>query len=263
MPRKDKDSLGGHAEVDYSNRSPQVVKVSPKILTVTSFRLDEFNNMVAPLEVAVTEPEGTVTWYISGPRNLPVTIALSREQSTGGHNHTGGPTGTVTPSNFTLGPTYPQNTPVTFRAPVASGLIKQVLSGGGQSLTNYNNVLVAGLIILTPTSGISLTGETGSHPSNHYGTAALVAGLQALGLKFFQKFQKNIWVNDMSLPHGGLFDHQSTWSPPHQTHRDGRHVDLNWSSMSEEERTFFKSTAESLGFGVELHTNPTHWHLRM
>lgn len=34
-------------------------------------------------------------------------------------------------------------------------------------------------------------------------------------------------VNDISLPTGGLFDFNSTWKAPHQTHRTGKDVDIN------------------------------------
>ena len=42
---------------------------------------------------------------------------------------------------------------------------------------------------------------------------------------------------------------------------DAIHRALFRSSMNTAERDFFKLTAEGLGFTVELHPNPNHWHL--
>lgn len=238
-----------------------VRRVEVDLLTSTSYEITDRNNLVVPFETANVGPNGTVTWYTNGPPGLQVTISLYREANSGGHSHGGGPIGTIQPASFTLGPNYPQNVASIFRAPDACGLIRHVVAGGGQQITNYNNVLLSGLITLGASTGVTLTGSTATHPSNHWATPQVVAGVQELGRKFYEKFQKNIFVNDSSLPTGGLFDHQATWSPPHQTHRDGRAVDINWSSMTAVERDFFKLTAEALGFTVELHPNPNHWHL--
>lgn len=238
----------------------EVTAATESVLGVSSYPIDKNNNLRASSETQVTGPEGAITWYVNGPPGLAVTVRVSREPNSGGHSHSGGPTGTASPSSFTLG-SFPQNVRVTFRAPQACGLIRHVTSGGGQSVTDYNRVLVNGLVPMTATTGISLVGQTGTHPSNHWGTQAMVSGLQNLGRQFYQKFNRNIFVNDISLQTGGLFDHRATWSPPHKTHRFGRDVDINWSSMSEEQRAFFEATAESLGFRVEIHPNPTHYHL--
>jgi len=38
--------------------------------------------------------------------------------------------------------------------------------------------------------------------------------------------QDTLFINDISLPYGGLFDHQATWNVPHATHRIGLDVDV-------------------------------------
>lgn len=240
-----------------------VRKVEVDLLTFTSYKITDRNNLVVPFETGSVPPNGTATFYTNGPPGLQVTISLYREANWYGHSHDGGPTGTIEPASFTLGPNYPQNATSIFRAPDACGLIRHVAAGGGQQVTAYKSVVLSGLVALGTATGLTLVGSSATHPDNHSGTPQLVSGMYQLGRKFYEKFQKNLFVNDMSLSMGGLFDHRATWSPPHQTHRDGRNVDINWSSMTNVERDFFKLTAEALGFTVELHENPKHWHLIM
>ncbi len=93
----------------------------------------------------------------------------------------------------------------------------------------------------------------------------MIRGLKALSVAFHNQFDKDILVNDISLQGGGIFDLNEDWLPPHQTHREGRNADLNYEEQSESERTYFKSTAESLGFNVQKHrdskTGRYHWHI--
>jgi len=219
---------------------------------------------------AVVLPDGQMTWYYRGPPGATVTISLTRVANTGGHSHSNsgtGPAGSVTPSSFVLGPNYPQNQQVVVRAAAASGtlLLTSRFSAGSPSvLTSNIYVRVPGLAGFGGGKGITLTGATQTHPTNHFGLPALNNMVAQLGAKFYDKFNKNIFVNDMSLAEGGLFDHKATWAPPHQTHRDGRRVDINSTSMDDEQRLFFETTAKSIGFrAVVLETNPPHWHLEI
>jgi hypothetical protein len=240
----------------------QLSEATTTRLTLSPFELTPTNRLVSIRGgTAVTSPGGATTLYASGPPNMHVTISLQRLPS--GHAHSGGPTGSVEPSSFTLPPQWPELVPIVFRAPDACGKIRLTADGGTQIARCFIDVVVGGLTPLIASTGIALSGSKPSHPSNHWGTPALVAGLQELGRRFFAQFQKNIWVNDISLPVGGLFDFQNTWTPPHRTHRDGRDADVNWSSMSADERQFFSMNAEALGFRVEIHPNPPHWHLHM
>jgi hypothetical protein len=80
----------------------------------------------------------------------------------------------------------------------------------------------------------------------------------------FAAFKKKIFVNDMSLIDGGLYDIYHNWMPPHITHRDGRRVDINSTSMTQAEKDFFRQVAIQVGFrSVVLETNPEHWHLEI
>jgi hypothetical protein len=214
--------------------------------------------------VANVLPGGQVTWYYWGPPGARVTLSVQRLQNTGGHNHQGGPTGSISPSSFVLGPHYPQNQPVVFTAPVASGSVEQTgkfSTGNPSTVAGLNRVAVPGLMALTGGVGITLTGSSSTHPVNHCGLPALITRIQQLASQFHGKFGKNLFVNDMSLPDGGMYDFKNTWAPPHITHREGKTVDINSTSMSQAEKDFFRAAALSLGFAVTLETNPEHWHL--
>jgi hypothetical protein len=136
---------------------------------------------------------------------------------------------------------------------------------------------LTGLGALASGTGYSLVGQTDTHPDNHYGTAATLAGVAALA-QDFQNAQiahnaalvamnetpwatNDIQVNDISLVQGGLFDvvgydfytHQyggTPWQPPHHDHFLGTGVDMNksqWGNPGEERYDWLVSTLKSLG----------------
>ncbi|WP_438393621.1 hypothetical protein [Caballeronia sp. DA-9] len=218
----------------------------------------------ASIPVGDVRPGSQITWYYSGPAGATMTLSLNRVPNSGGHIHAGGPTGSLSRTSIILGTKYPQNEPVVFTAPDAAGTIEitGVASKGGNT-TGQNRVHIPGFTALTGGVGLTLTGGMPEHPGNHFGLPALVQKIQQLGAQFHAKFGKNLFVNDMSLHDGGLYDFHSTWAPPHATHREGRTVDVNSTSMSSEEKAFFKVTATGLGFRVALESTPPHWHLTM
>jgi hypothetical protein len=217
---------------------------------------------------AVVQPGGGVVWYFRGPPGATVTVSLARLANSGGHQHPNsgaGPAGSAAPNSFVLGPNYPQNQRVVVTAPEAGGTVvmtSRFSQGNPSVITSAIQVRIPGLVAFGGGPGIVLTGSTPTHPVNHYATATLVNLVTQLGQSYFQQFNRPIFVNDMSLVNGGLFDHQANWRPPHQTHRDGRRVDINSTTMTPEQQAFFRRTATALGFTtVTLETNPPHWHL--
>lgn len=238
-----------------------LLKVDASAIGCSTFPIEAGISVVAE-PVANVHPGGQVTWYFWGPAGARVSIGVSRLQNTGGHNHPGGPAGSFAPQTFVLGPHYPQNQPSVFSAPVASGSVQMIanVSSGG-AVSGLNRVAVPGLIVLTGGVGITLTGASPTHPVNHCGLPILISKIQQLASEYHAKFGKNLFVNDMSLLEGGLYDFKNTWAPPHITHREGRTVDINSTSMAQPERDFFRTAALALGFSVTLETNPEHWHL--
>ncbi len=63
---------------------------------------------------------------------------------------------------------------------------------------------------------------------NHWGTRALDIAIVNLSLSWYNKFSNvpRLQINDMSLPFGGLFDYDTAWQTPHNTHRTGDCVDI-------------------------------------
>lgn len=96
-------------------------------------------------------------------------------------------------------------------------------------------------LVLLPKGSDSLhyknIGGTLEHPGppanptldmNHWGTVAVDNAFPFIAFNYFVMFhpQYPIYVNDMSLPKGGLFDINGNWFPPHQGHRQGTGMDL-------------------------------------
>jgi len=82
-----------------------------------------------------------------------------------------------------------------------------------------------------------LTGATGSHPGNHYGTPETTTRIAAIATDYFEATGIAIGINDMSLERGGLFDigppYGPFWSTPHKRHRTGRSVDVDHLGVKE------------------------------
>ena len=86
------------------------------------------------------------------------------------------------------------------------------------------------------TNFFRLTGPTGTHPDNHWGTDSTVTNIQLVALDVFDTLQATLGINDMSLPQGGMFDICGTWNPAdgcslapkgHVRHRTGTSVDID------------------------------------
>lgn len=231
---------------------------------VTPEPIDSDLQTYAPFQVFTLVPGASMTLYFNGPQGASVQISSTRQANSGGHMHSGGPTVRASPSNFRLGGAYPQNVPVSFTAPAAGGITKttfQFSAGNPRTHRHQFIVRVNGLVRLSNRPSITLTGATSSHPDNHYGTRRFVSSLEKLADAFKAQFNKPIYVNDMSLEHGGIFDIRANWNRPHATHRNGTNADVNSRSMRQEEKVFFKRKASELGLNAVEHGTPLHWHI--
>jgi hypothetical protein len=259
-PRPKKRGKGGRAYLT----KVQVFKGDQGIPSASSFKLLRRGLYINSSETVTAPPETTTNWYVSGSEGL-VIVHLERIPNSGGHNHGGGPVGVASPSRFTLSGPYPQNRRVTVRTPTAAGTIRMRTTFSNGSIDeDYIEVVVPDLVSLNSSRKIVLVGSTSAHPANHYGTQTMVKGLEQLADKFFEKFRLPLYINDMSLASGGLFDISGAWKSPHKTHRRGREADIRSVTMSADQKTFFGEAARSMGFRAVLE-NPDsaneHWHV--
>ena len=87
-----------------------------------------------------------------------------------------------------------------------------------------------------------LTGSTGTHPANHFGTDSTIVSINYMADDFYEQFNATLGINDMSLSGGGLFDICGTWSSSgtcsnapyggHSSHRKGTSVDIDRCAQS-------------------------------
>jgi hypothetical protein len=66
-----------------------------------------------------------------------------------------------------------------------------------------------------------------SDDHTHWGKEELINAIYTIAWNYVLRGGEIIYVNDMSLPYGGLFDIQGNWRPPHKTHRTGRNADIS------------------------------------
>ncbi|MBI1824439.1 MAG: hypothetical protein HYR80_10055 [Nitrospirae bacterium] len=94
-----------------------------------------------------------------------------------------------------------------------------------------------------------LTGKTGSHSSNHFGTAGTNAMIRAMAKDYYNINHESIGINDMSLPKGGLFDVNANWSPDpgHVLHREGKSVDIDRCAQTKVKQDLLDRGASDFG----------------
>lgn len=211
-------------------------------------------------------PGGRLRWYIVGAKKGDKwEIRLERVRNSGGHLHhdKNAPIGRAVPAKGVIGVTDSYE----FIAPDVSGLITDYLYINGRLVdTDYNRVRLPGLTPLKSSRSIFLIGSKPQHPESHYGHPALIAALETLADKYYQKFNTPLQVNDISLPWGGLFDlgrDGPWWKSPHAEHRDGKQADIRNIYMSPAQRKFFADEAKKLGLSVLAEDKPPHFHLRI
>lgn len=259
------DEYWNRGDINYDSVFIDKNIVKSQTFIMSTRIVENHDDTFTTRETLFAEPGGVATFYASGPVGRRITITLERDGfGNGGHRHPGGPTGSIAPSDFIIAGRYPQNIPCVFMASEVSGSINVTASINTAERQEVRHMVVVrlhNLVALLPSRGIVLTGATDTHPYNFFGTIGLVDKITRLGEAYWQEYRKPIYVNDMSLEWGGLFDHRANWSPPHSTHRDGRNADINSRSMNEEQKAFFRQKSAELGLRVVEHGNPLHWHV--
>lgn len=160
-----------------------------------------------------------------------VKLSVEPMDPSGGHSHYGNrPKGSLTPNTFSFpaGATGTQYANYTSGAFSGTEKILATVNGTAVHATTVK-VQVPGLIALTANDQgyWSLTGQTGTHPHNHYGTTSTLGSVAGMAIAYYKKAGATLGINDISLEWGGLFDWKATWSPPHSLHRKGTSVDID------------------------------------
>lgn len=135
----------------------------------------------------------------------------------------------------------------------------QTGSGAGDA-----RVIIPGLQELGPSPDYALIGQTGRHPSNHWATPAAAQSLQAIAREYRQATGDRLYLNDMSLSLGGLFDIGGQWGPPHHEHRDGRQVDIAATpeTLRHEAKFVEVLRRHTTNYIIEGAGNSRHYHAR-
>lgn len=208
----------------------------------------------------------TVTQNGSPAPNKTVTMSASGIYSMGGHVHDSSrPAGTFNPSSGTTDGSGHFQTTYTASRFGGSERIKATVEG--VSGTWDLNVRVPYLSALSDGQYYDLTGQTSSHPNNHYGTSSTNTALPNIASDFAALYPNDpdLDYNDMSLAKGGLFDigppYGSYWNTPHSEHRVGKNCDLsNILSIPSSHRP---DLADVIGQNGGTYLDETnHWHLR-
>jgi len=199
--------------------------------------------------VSARTTAATVT--VKDTNNAPVigaNVILSVERASvgfGGHDHDAAfttatstrPLGTVGKVTDNGDGTYT----ATYTAPkiAAEDIIVAKVSKGTQSKQAKSATItaqVSGLVKFNAVKPHSLIGGTTKHhgppkntpDNNHFATTTTNAKITKLLTLYNKKHASGLYVNDMSLPKGGLFDVGATrWSSPHLSHRRGIDMDMH------------------------------------
>jgi hypothetical protein len=204
----------------------------------------------------------TVTGATPGTRLAPTVTAVA---NSGGHqHHNQRPVGTISPASRVVGAAG--QAVFTYRSHLPGGIETVAVPVGGAVVQANIDVRVPALVELPAGADYDLVGQTATHPDNHFGAAATNASLQQIAANYeAHKVANNLpgWprvaYNDISLAHGGIFDINGDWAPPHHTHRVGRNVDFRTNHLNAAQRAVLRGIINTEGGNILNEGN--HWHL--
>ena len=181
--------------------------------------------------------------------NCYVALSLSQQDGSGGHIHAASGnitrppgiygTGSISPSAITTGPNGEPQT-VTYSAPRTSGIVDLRVdsfppAGTGTSSTLTIGVFVPGLVELARDGFMYTIVYTTNHGLANWFTSDMWAKVERLPSLYFHEVPiplppgteiPRLVYTGASLERGGLFDYRGDWSPPHNSHDDGRDLDI-------------------------------------
>jgi len=209
-----------------------------------------------------------------------ITTRVSMLLPSGGHDHTNHPSGNLLGELYEIhsgirgipeitAPSIADGTiNITYTAPEFSGVMELTASTNicDQDLIAKDRVTVRvpGLVLLPDRPPYyTKVGGTCSHhgPSdmgipvlcktpdnNHYGTSAVNDNIWFIAIEWYLNFPQEytLFINDVSLPYGGLFDKYGNWQPPHNAHRIGKSADIRTEFPWEREGVPIRSPRKSL-----------------
>lgn len=213
-----------------------------------------------------------------GPGEFNTSYSVTDNGAGHQHNDPGRPKGSLSSLSYRIDCDSAWHKVADYTAPQVSGLVVFASTINGRPMDTppiQIAVQVPGLqrlphspfieeIGFSAISEVLIKSPPHDHPDNHWGQPNLNSRIINLASQFYHVRNKKIRVNDMSLPQGGLLDFKNTWAPPHDTHRDGKHVDIQLrGAMDAEDQKAFRTIAESV-FGARhvcIDGGGSHWHL--
>ncbi len=182
--------------------------------------------------------------------NCSVTLSLTQQAGGGGHIHafsgntdrpagTNG-TGSISPASITTGPNGEARI-VTYLAPRTTGVVYLRMdyfppSGTASSRTYTIGMLVPNLVQLARDGFMYTIVNTSNHGLANWFTSDMWSRVEQLPDLYYHEVPiplpegteiPRLFYTGASLEWGGLFFYRGNWSPPHNSHDDGRDLDIS------------------------------------
>lgn len=173
-----------------------------------------------------------------------------------GHNHFEGRPGVE------IGERCKQDIPVNvqaqwdFEAPQFASKLKASWSYRGECVGEPSAQAgfgVPNLIELTPGTGYEIRKGAPMHRFNSFGSAVTITSFKSIASEYRQDFPtaEKLVVLAVSLPWGGLYDVDASWTPPYSDHRFGFELDLAADSVPLANRARLREIAQSRQVSID------------
>jgi hypothetical protein len=212
--------------------------------------------------------------------NQSVTLSSVPIENTGGHGHPNRPRGRFVTVGGSLAPTLTVTTDASGKASFVyqtSGVsgreeVKGELSSGKSDAAPVTIRLFEALGTLVPLNPLWAIKENSDHggiPNSYLqpGSQAVFDNIVAAYFaevpesERFQGSPGKFVVTDMSLPEGGLYDWQFTWSNPHKLHRTGQDIDVRITNLHPAGLARLYRICRRYGASCQYEGSPPHLHI--
>jgi len=177
--------------------------------------------------VRVTSPSGRPV------QGFPVNLTARAVLYSGGHDHDGNRPVGIFEQNH--GQTNENGEFRTYYYATQFGGIERIIASGGNISDSADlTVRVPGLILLYDYPDYIKVGGTQNHHGppdwqedhNHFCMPEVANAIFEIAEEYVDSGGERIYINDLSLPYGGLFDIEGNWDTPHNSHRKGENADI-------------------------------------